>query len=89
MADDNSTVQHGLTVDAYRARLNLPRDHAKTAPAYSARRSTMAKQIGLGRTREASAETMAVRETETATATQPSPKGRGRPRSKATTTAPA
>ena len=46
---------HGLTVDAYRARWNLSRDHAVVAPAYSERRSTMAKQIGLGRTREASA----------------------------------
>jgi predicted transcriptional regulator len=46
---------HGLTVDAYRARWNLSRDHALVAPAYSERRSTMAKQIGLGRTREASA----------------------------------
>jgi predicted transcriptional regulator len=70
---------HGLSVDAYRARWNLPRDHTTTAPAYSERRSTMAKQFGLGRTRGASAETMAVPETETAT--QPSPKRRGRPRS--------
>jgi predicted transcriptional regulator len=46
---------HGLTVDAYRARWNLSRDHAVVAPAYSERRSTMAKQIGLGRTQVASA----------------------------------
>jgi predicted transcriptional regulator len=45
---------HGLTVDAYRARWNLSRDHAVVAPAYSERRSTMAKQIGLGRTQVAS-----------------------------------
>ena len=44
------TTAHGLTIDAYRARWNLPRDHAVVAPAYSERRSTMAKQIGLGRT---------------------------------------
>jgi predicted transcriptional regulator len=75
---------HGLTVEQYRARWNLPHDHAMTAPAYSERRSTMAKQIGLGRTREASAETMPVPETETAMATQPRPKRRGRSRPAAT-----
>ena len=40
---------HGLSVDGYRARWGLPREHAIVAPAYSERRSTMAKQIGLGR----------------------------------------
>ena len=48
---------HGLTVEQYRARWNLPRDHAMVAPAYSERRSGLAKQLGLGRTRAASAET--------------------------------
>jgi predicted transcriptional regulator len=43
------TTAHGLSVDAYRARWKLPADHAMTAPAYSERRSTMAKQLGLGR----------------------------------------
>jgi predicted transcriptional regulator len=46
---------HGLTVDQYRARWSLPRDHAMVAPAYSERRSGLAKQLGLGRTREAPA----------------------------------
>jgi predicted transcriptional regulator len=81
------STAHGLRVEQYRARWNLPTDHAMTAPAYSERRSTMAKELGLGRTRGASAKTMAV--PETATAPQPSPKRRGRPRSKATTAAPA
>ena len=40
------TTAHGLTVEEYRARWNLPADHAMTAPGYSERRSTMAKQIG-------------------------------------------
>jgi len=44
-------VQHGLEVAAYRTRWNLPSDHPVTAPAYSARRSALAKQIGLGRRR--------------------------------------
>jgi len=42
-------TSHRLTPDEYRARWNLPHDHAMTAPAYSERRSTMAKQLGLGR----------------------------------------
>jgi|SRR5271155_164408 len=73
------TTAHGLTVEQYRARWNLSSDHGMTAPAYSERRSAMAKQIGLGRTRGASAETAAMPETETAAAAQP--KRRGRPRS--------
>jgi predicted transcriptional regulator len=74
------TTTHGLSVAEYRARWNLTADHAMTAPAYSERRSGLAKKIGLGRGgRGASAETMAVPETETATASQP--KRRGRPRS--------
>jgi predicted transcriptional regulator len=40
---------HGLSVDEYRARWNLPSDHPVTAPAYSQRRSAMAKERGLGR----------------------------------------
>jgi predicted transcriptional regulator len=42
-------MHHGLEVGAYRARWKLPTDHPTTAPAYSERRSTMAKQLGLGR----------------------------------------
>jgi predicted transcriptional regulator len=44
-------VQHGLEVAAYRIRWNLPSDHPVTAPAYSVRRSAIAKQIGLGHRR--------------------------------------
>jgi predicted transcriptional regulator len=42
-------VQHGLSVDEYRARWNLQSDHPVIAPAYSQRRSEIAKEIGLGR----------------------------------------
>src|SRR5690242_7846961 len=42
-------VAHDLEVADYRDRWKLPSDHPITAPAYSERRSTMAKQIGLGR----------------------------------------
>ena len=45
-------VQHGLERAAYFARWQLPPDHPITAPGYSARRSAMAKQIGLGRGRK-------------------------------------
>jgi predicted transcriptional regulator len=44
---------HGLEPAAYRVRWKLPADHPIIAPAYSERRSTLAKQIGLGRPREA------------------------------------
>src|SRR5438105_11433388 len=40
---------HGLEPAEYRIRWKLPADHPITAPAYSERRSTMAKRIGLGR----------------------------------------
>jgi predicted transcriptional regulator len=39
---------HGLTRDEYRARWGLPPDYPLTAPAYSERRSALAKKIGLG-----------------------------------------
>jgi predicted transcriptional regulator len=42
-------MQHGLDVAVYRARWKLSPDHPVTAPAYSERRSTLAKTIGLGR----------------------------------------
>jgi predicted transcriptional regulator len=44
---------HGLEPAAYRAHWKLATNHPLTAPAYSARRSTMAKQLGLGRPRQA------------------------------------
>lgn len=44
-------VAHGLEPAAYRVRWKLATDHALTAPAYSERRSTMAKQLGFGRKR--------------------------------------
>ncbi|MBR0664489.1 MucR family transcriptional regulator [Roseomonas hellenica] len=38
----------GLTPEQYRERWGLPKDYPMVAPAYSAKRSAMAKQIGLG-----------------------------------------
>ena len=43
------SARHGLTRDEYLRRWGLPGDHRLTAPAYSARRSEMAKGLGLGR----------------------------------------
>jgi predicted transcriptional regulator len=68
---------HGLSVDQYRARWNLPREHALTAPAYSERRSGLAKQLGLDRVgRTSDADTPAP---EPAVAAKPSSRRRGRP----------
>ncbi len=39
---------HGLTPQEYRAKWGLPNDYPMTAPNYSAARSAMAKDIGLG-----------------------------------------
>jgi predicted transcriptional regulator len=43
--------RNGMTVQQYRERYGLPADYPVTAPAYSARRSELAKSIGLGRKR--------------------------------------
>src|SRR5271170_7023287 len=42
-------VQHGLNPDEYLRRWGLKSDYPLTAPAYSERRSAMAKALGLGR----------------------------------------
>jgi predicted transcriptional regulator len=42
-------VRHGLNGDEYRQRWALRNDHPLTAPAYSEQRSTLAKELGLGR----------------------------------------
>jgi predicted transcriptional regulator len=42
-------TRHGLSADEYRQRWRLRSNHLLTAPAYSERRSTMAKARGFGR----------------------------------------
>ncbi|MFM5907219.1 MAG: MucR family transcriptional regulator [Novosphingobium sp.] len=42
-------THHGLTVEDYRAKWNLPADHPIVAPNYAERRRELAKKIGLGR----------------------------------------
>lgn len=39
---------NGLDPNSYRAKFGLPADYPMTAPSYSARRSELAKQAGLG-----------------------------------------
>ena len=75
---------HGLTVEQYRARWNLSRDHPMVALGYSERRSGLAKQIGLGRGRGASHEEAGSVAPETGATPQPRSRRRGRPRSTAT-----
>jgi predicted transcriptional regulator len=65
--------QHGLSRDEYLKRWGLRNDHPLTAPAYSERRSTMAKALGLGRKPKAQA-VPAV--TPTAVLTSPDPGGK-------------
>jgi predicted transcriptional regulator len=42
-------TQHGLNRDEYLSRWRLRSDHLLVAPSYSAQRSTLAKELGLGR----------------------------------------
>jgi predicted transcriptional regulator len=42
-------TSHRRTVDEYRQRWGLPRDYPLVAPNYHARRSALAKELGLGR----------------------------------------
>jgi len=42
-------TRHGLTPDEYRTKWGLPSDYPMVAPGYSAARSELAKQMGLGR----------------------------------------
>lgn len=66
------STRHGLTGEQYLKRWNLPSDHPLTAPTYSEQRSSLAKELGLGR---------GDREAETPPAEQEPRPRRGRPRS--------
>jgi predicted transcriptional regulator len=45
-------VRFNMTPEQYRERWNLPRDYPMVAPNYAERRSTLAKEFGLGRKAE-------------------------------------
>jgi predicted transcriptional regulator len=49
------TAHHGMTPDQYRAKWGLPADYPMVASNYSAERSKLAKQMGLGQIRGISA----------------------------------
>ena len=42
-------TSYGMTPDEYRTKWGLPSDYPMVAPSYAAKRSTLAKKIGLGR----------------------------------------
>jgi predicted transcriptional regulator len=43
--------RHGLSIADYKAKFGLPKDYPTTSPEYSAKRSEMARSLGLGRQR--------------------------------------
>ena len=45
------STAHGMSVDEYRTRWGLPSDYPMVAKGYSAKRSELAKSLGLGRRR--------------------------------------
>jgi predicted transcriptional regulator len=49
MLQRHISTRHALNKDEYLKRWGLRNDHPLTAPAYSERRSTLAKALGLGR----------------------------------------
>src|SRR5712692_2969067 len=69
------STRHGLTGEQYLKRWSLPSDHPLTAPAYSEQRSTLAKELGLGRGGRQAAPAPAP--------AAEAPRRRGRPRSAA------
>jgi predicted transcriptional regulator len=70
------STRHGLTGELYLKRWNLASDHPLTAPTYSEQRSSLAKELGLGRGgRMAPVAPVAV--------SSDAPRRRGRPRSAA------
>lgn len=46
-------TEHGLTIDQYRTKFNLPGSYPMVAPEYAETRSSLAKQMGLGKSRTA------------------------------------
>lgn len=48
-------TEHNMTVDQYRAKWALPSNYPMVAPSYAETRSTLAKKMGLGRSRTAPA----------------------------------
>ncbi|TXN07007.1 MucR family transcriptional regulator [Methylobacterium sp. WL103] len=68
-------TKSGLTMETYRARYGLPSDYPSTAASYSAKRSELARSLGLGQLRKAAPKAAEADET-----VSEAPKTRGRPR---------
>jgi predicted transcriptional regulator len=47
-------TEHGLTIDQYRTKYSLPGTYPMVAPDYAKTRSSLAKEMGLGKSRSAS-----------------------------------
>lgn len=67
---------NGLTLEAYRERYGLPVDYPSTAASYSAQRSALARELGLGQQRRKAQPVAAA----PAESVSDKPKTRGRPR---------
>ncbi|WP_274532666.1 MucR family transcriptional regulator [Aureimonas sp. AU22] len=64
---------HGLTPDTYRERYSLKADYPMVAPNYSKFGAEVAKQLGLGRKRSATADAVAQEATASEVAPVPAP----------------
>ncbi|TXM64672.1 MucR family transcriptional regulator [Methylobacterium sp. WL12] len=73
-------TKSGLTMESYRARYGLPSDYPSTAASYSAKRSELARSLGLGQLRKAVPNAAEADET-----VSEAPKTRSRPRKAAET----
>ena len=82
------STAYNMSPDEYRAKWGLSRDYPMVAPAYASARSSLARQMGLGRKREDAAEETVGsgpaevrRAADERAATPVPPRKRGRPRS--------
>ena len=70
--------KHGLTPEQYKQRFGLPHDYPMVASAYAARRSELAKSLGLGQIRGNRAKAAAKNADTSETVADKAPKKRGR-----------
>jgi predicted transcriptional regulator len=70
--------KHGLTPEQYKQRLGLPHDYPMVASAYAAKRSELAKSLGLGQIRGNRAKAAAKNADMSETVADSAPKKRGR-----------
>jgi predicted transcriptional regulator len=54
-------TEHGLTIDQYRSKYSLPGTYPMVAPDYAKTRSSLAKEMGLGKSRSAAPKKVARR----------------------------